>query len=141
MHSAYYSLYTVYMYCIVLYTYIYIYLYIVQSALDKEKTVLCTMNSKKPNPKPLKEFYIFRIKWSLSRDFRPPVCSWFEPIYSRPLINRLKYFRIRFRFRRDIRILSSAVCIPPRSYTVTKVSANSVLLYSTECRSLQGTSV
>ena len=57
---------------------------------------------------------------------------------SRPLINRLKYFRIRFRFRRDIRIFkklhgvhhtaesssaclhhtaesSSAVCIIPRS--------------------------
>ena len=48
---------------------------------------------------------------------------------SGPLINRLKYFRIRFRFRRDIRIFKklcgvhptaesdSAVCITPRSQT------------------------
>ena len=35
---------------------------------------------------------------------------------SGPLINRLKYFPIRFRFSRDIQILkSSAVCCTPRS--------------------------
>ena len=37
---------------------------------------------------------------------------------SGPLINRLKYFRIRFWFRRDIWIFKSwAVCIPPRCQT------------------------
>ena len=36
----------------------------------------------------------------LKGDFRPPVFHYSNP--SEPLINRLKYFRIRFRFRRDI---------------------------------------
>ena len=43
------------------------------------------------------------LKRSVSRDFRPPFFS-HDSNPSRPLINRLKYFRIRFRFRRDLRI-------------------------------------
>ena len=41
-------------------------------------------------------------KGSVSQDFRPPV-FFHDSDPSRPLIKRLKYFRIRFRFRRDIR--------------------------------------
>ena len=71
------------------------------------------------------------VKGCVSRDFRP---TFFFMIgtKSRPLINRLKYFRIRFRFRQDIQILKKlrsvhpttesdsavfiAVCITPRSH-------------------------
>ena len=66
------------------------------------------------------------IKGSVSRDFRPSV--FFHDSYpSGPLINRVKYFRIRFQFRPDIQIFkklsgvhhtaesSSTVCIPPQS--------------------------
>ena len=46
-----------------------------------------------------------------------------------PVINRLKYFWIRFRFRRDIRILkSSTVCIPPQSQTLQCASPRWVRL-------------
>ena len=38
---------------------------------------------------------------SVSRDFRPPFFNDSNPFG--PLINRLKYFRMRFRFRRDFR--------------------------------------
>ena len=40
------------------------------------------------------------LKGSVSRDFLPPFFHDSNP--SRPLINRLKYFRILFRFRRNI---------------------------------------
>ena len=40
------------------------------------------------------------LKGSVSHDFRPPFFHDSNP--SRPLMNRLKYSRIRFRFRRDI---------------------------------------
>ena len=39
----------------------------------------------------------------MSRDFRHLFFSWFEPIWAS---DSLKYFRIRFRFRRDIRLQS-----------------------------------
>ena len=70
-----------------------------------------------------------QLKGSVSQDFQPTFFHDSNP--SRPLINRLIYFRIRFRFRRDIRIFKklrrrlrglhhiaescSAVCIPLRS--------------------------
>ena len=72
-------------------------------------------------------FLIFSLyfKGSVSQDFRPQFFSpWFEPIWA--LINSLQYFRIGFRFRRDIRSQSdlrgaqhtaeiiSAVCNIPR---------------------------
>ena len=65
-----------------------------------------------------------------------------DSIPSRPLINRLKYFKIRFRFRQDIRILKklsgvhptaesdSAVCIIPRSQTPQCASYRGVRLCS-----------
>ena len=43
-------------------------------------------------------------KGTVSRDFRPLIFSLFE-LTCGSLKNRLKYFRIRFRFRRDIRSL------------------------------------
>ena len=76
-------------------------------------------------------YFVFPFfKGSVSRNFWPPFFSWFEPIYSRPLINRLKYFWIRFRFPRDIQIFKkhcgvhptaesdSTVCVIPRSLTL-----------------------
>ena len=54
-----------------------------------------------------KQCYDFSfLKGSVSRDFRPPV-FFHDSNPSGPLINRLKYFRIRFRFRRNIRSQSS----------------------------------
>ena len=65
------------------------------------------------------------LKGSVSQDFQPPFFYNSNP--SRPLINRLKYFRIQFQFPRDIRIFkklwgvhpsaesSSDVCILPCS--------------------------
>ena len=50
-------------------------------------------------------------KGSVSRDFRPPFFV-HDSNPSRPLINRLKYFRIRCRFRRDIRSQSSKNLTP-----------------------------
>ena len=93
----------------------------------------------------------FLLQGSVSRDFRPPV--FFHDLNpSGPLINRLKYFRIRFRFRRDIQILKklrgvhpmktkhlkklcgvhptaesdSAVCIIPRSQALQCASHRGV---------------
>ena len=43
-----------------------------------------------------------QLKGSVSQDFQPTFFHDSNP--SRPLINRRIYFRIRFRFRRDIRI-------------------------------------
>ena len=50
-------------------------------------------------------------KGSVSWDFRPQFFHDSNP--SRPLINRLKYFRIMFEF-----LKSSTVCIPPRSQVI-----------------------
>ena len=47
------------------------------------------------------------IKGSVSRDFQPPV-FFHDSKPSGPLINRLQYFRIRFRFRQDIQIFKKA---------------------------------
>ena len=70
---------------------------------------------------------MWRLKWSVSRDFDLQFFHYLNP--SGPLINKLKYFLIRFRFRRDIRIFKkirvvhltaesdSAECITPRSQT------------------------
>jgi hypothetical protein len=44
--------------------------------------------------------HFFRLKGTVSRDFRPSVFSSID--YPRPLINTLKYFRILFRIRRAI---------------------------------------
>ena len=52
-------------------------------------------------------------KGSVSRDFQPPFFHDSKP--SRLLINRLKYFRVRFRFHRDIRIFKKLRA--PRSQT------------------------
>ena len=41
------------------------------------------------------------IKGSVSQDFRPQFISWFKPIWAPD--KQVKYFRIVFRFRRDIR--------------------------------------
>ena len=49
------------------------------------------------------------IKGSIQQDFRPP-CFFHDSNPSRPLINRLKYFRIGFRFRRDIQIFKKHWC-------------------------------
>ena len=46
-------------------------------------------------------------KGSVSQDFRPPIFHVSNP--SGPLMNRLNYFRIRFRFRRDIRSQRSKI--------------------------------
>ena len=65
------------------------------------------------------------LKRSVSWDFWPWFFSWFEPIYSRSLINRLKYFRIWFWFRQDIDFLKSvAVYIPPRSQVIKSIKKN-----------------
>ena len=82
---------------------------------------------------------VLYVKRSVSRDFGPPFFFMIRPIYCRPLINRLKYFRIWFRFRRDIRILKklrgahpitdldSAVCIIQQSQTPRCASYRGVM--------------
>ena len=68
------------------------------------------------------------LKGSVSRVFRPSF--FYDSNLSRPLINRLKYFRIRFPFHRDIRIFkNSVVCIPPRSQTPRCASYRGVKLH------------
>ena len=79
----------------------------------------------------------FRLKGSVSRDFRPKFFSWFDP--SRPLINGLKSFWIWLRFRRAIQIFKklcsmhhtaesdSAVCIILQSQTLRCVSHHRVM--------------
>ena len=72
----------------------------------------------------------------MSRDFQPPF--YYDSNPSRPLINRLKYFRTRFRFHQDIQIFkklrsvhptvesSSVVCIPPLSQAPSCASHHGV---------------
>ena len=78
-------------------------------------------------------------KRSVTRDFRHPFFSWFDP--SGPLINRVKNFQILFRFRQDISIFkklcgvyhtaesSSEVCIILRSQTPQCASYGGVRLH------------
>ena len=87
------------------------------------------------------------VKGSVSRVFRPPFFHDSNP--SRPLIDRLNYFRIRFRFHRDIRILKklrsvhptaesdSAMCIIPQCASYCGVRLRSVH-YTTESDSAVG---
>ena len=79
----------------------------------------------------------FRLKGSVSRDFRPKFFSWFDP--SRPLIKGLKSFWIWLRFCRAIQIFKklcsmhhtaesdSAVCIILQSQTLRCVSHHRVM--------------
>ena len=58
--------------------------------------------------------HISTLKGSVSRDFRPPV------FFMRRIINRLKYFRIRFKFRQDI---LSQSCLGGVQHTTEIISA------------------
>ena len=96
------------------------------------------------------------LKGSVSRDFRPPFFHAWNP--SRPLMNRIKYFRIRFQFHRDIPIFkklcsvhhtaesSSEVCTMSRSQALWRKSHRRVKLHGVhltagqtlQCASLLG---
>ena len=70
--------------------------------------------------------YLKHVKGSIKRDFRPP-CFFHDSYPSRPLINRLKYFRIWFWFRWDIQIFKKRCGVHPTESQTPRCASKGVV--------------